>query len=664
MGKKLSPLRVGFLGIILLIAISFTVFFGYKYLQYRKIPSGLAQESLPIAISITNPGSGHIATAGTPQSITIMASGPAPLLAIELWADNELVGVQAAPTTDGVMPFQASFSWLSFKPGAHILRARANDVEEQVAESEVVWIYIGEGLDPEGDTHIQLSNPQTPSPPSPPSSAEPLGQAISWAPSLGSFVKWIIPNDNPPAAPELVGQVEGCSVRLMIHDLSENELGFSVFRTPDGKSQNPVPTFVLGPHAGQGWFETEDAPMQSGVYSYVVEAFVDQGVSALSNPILVNVNSEDCPPQEDEPTPYYLKLTNFKPPTPAENLYCYVSQGGGVWQRIPAIGFFPASVIEGFEPSQGSTQPPAPESIDLNEGGSSFPVDSFFDVTMDLSLTGPGNSKDSDTIYWDCWGWVAGHVSPQGKFQVAVDTLQKGMIKLNDSALSAEINFELGPLDYLEAFFPPKPTYDPQLLAPTIHFSTETSDCTNRLPGTIKPDFKIPMCHPGDYVDINDPGDLTLHPHAYLFWDLDNKINCGSPGYCVDPSDPSSLDQWGYFVAEAGYNLYDLQVSDLVPAKTFYSLNDILYIVPKDESCGDVRTFKIRTFVKLFGSEIIFESKGLGTVLSFVEPCGMINLVIATPEVIEIEIITPEVIEAELATQEVIYSEIVTPETP
>ncbi len=660
MGKKLSTLWVGFLGFILLIGIGLMIFLGSKYMQYRLIGEGLFPESNGITISITNPGSGHRATAGVPQSITVLASGPAPLLALELWADNELVGVQSAPMVGGVTSMAANFTWLSSEPGAHVLLARTNDAGDQIAESDMVWFYIGEDVNSSGKTHIQSTDPH----PSPPSYEEPIGQAEAWAPSWGGFTDWIFDNDHSLEAPDITSQVEGCSVKVLIHDNSNHEVGFSVFRTPEGQTQNPTPTFVLGPHAGMGWFETTDSLAQGGLYSYVVEAFTDQGDSALSNPILVNVNSEDCPPQEDEPTPYYLKLTNFKPQTPAENLYCYVSQGGGVWQRTPAVGFFPASVVEGFEPSQGSTQPPAPESTDLNEGGSSFPVDSFFDVTMDLSLTGPGSSKDSDTIYWDCWGWVAGHVSPQGKFQVAVDTLQKGMIKLNDSALSAEINFELGPLDYLEAFFPPKPTYDPQLLAPTIHFSTETSDCTNRLPGTIKPDFKIPMCHPGDYVDINDPGDLTLHPHAYLFWDLDNKINCGSPGYCVDPSDPSSLDQWGYFVAEAGYNLYDLQVSDLVPAKTFYSLNDILYIVPKDETCGDVRTFKIRTFVKLFGSETVFESKGLGTVLSFVEPCGMINLVIATPEVIEIEIITPEVIEAELATQEVIYSEIVTPETP
>jgi len=660
MGKKLTPLRIGLLGFVLLIVIGLMVYLSSKFMQYRQIGEGLVPDSTGITISITNPGSGHIAPAGVLQSISILASGPAPLLTLELWADNELVGVQAAPMPGGVSPLAASFSWLSSEPGAHVLRARTNDTGDQIAESDIVWVYISEDVNSSGETHILSTDPQ----PSPPSFDEPIGQAEAWAPSLGGFAEWIIGNDPSLETPVLTTQIEGCSVILLIHDNSDHELGFSVFRTPEGQTQNPTPTFVLGPHAGLGWFETTDPLTKGGLYSYVVETFTNQGDSALSNPILVNVNTEDCPPQEDEPTPYYLKLKNFFPPSNAANLYCYVSQGGGVWQRIPSVGFFPQSIITGPETGQPGIQPPELESAqpldeEYYDGGASW-----FDVFTDLSLTGPGSSEGSDTIYWDCWAWVAGHVSSQGQFQVAVDTLQKGMIKLNDSEFLVEMDFEIGPIDYLDPLFPPKPTMDPQLLAPTIHFSTETSDCTNRLPGTVKPDFEIQMCHPGEDIDILNPGDLTQHPHAYLFWDLDNKINCGGPGSCIDPSDQSSLDQWGYIVSEAGYNLYDLDVSNIVPVKTFYSLKDILYIVPADESCGGVRTFKIRTFVKLFGSETVYESKGLGTILSFVEPCGTLNLVIATQEVIEMELATQEVLEAELATPEVLYSEIATPETP
>ncbi len=660
MGKKLTPLRIGLLVFVLVIAIGLVVYLSSKFMQYRQIGEGLVPDSTGITISITNPGSGYIAPAGVLQSISILASGPAPLLAIELWADNELVGVQGAPIAGGVTPLTASFSWLSSEPGAHVLRARTNDAGDQIAESDIVWVYIDEGVNSSGETHVLSTDPQV----SPPSSEEPIGQAEAWAPSFGGFMEWIIGNDHSLEAPDLTTQVEGCSVKLLIHDNSDQELGFSVFRTPEGQTQNPTPTFVLGPHAGLGWFETADTLTQGGLFSYVVETFTDQGDSALSNPILVNVNSEGCPPHEDEPTPYYLKLKNFNPPSNVANLYCYVSQGGGVWQRTPPVGFFPPSIITGPETGQPGIQPPELESVQPTEDEYYHPANSFFDVSIDLSQTGPGSSEGSDTIYWDCWAWVAGQVRSQGQFQVAVDTLQKGMIKLNDSELLAEMEFEIGPIDYLDPLFPPLPTIDPQLLAPTIYFSTETSDCTNRLPGTVKPDFEIPMCHPGEDIDILNPGDLTQHPHAYLFWDLDNKINCGNPGYCVDPSDPSSLDQWGYFVAEAGYNLYDLDVSNIVPVKTFYSLNDILYIVPADESCGGVRTFKIRTFVKLFGSETIYESKGLGTILSFVEPCGTLVLTVATPEPIEVEIATPEILEAEVATPEILYSATATPETP
>lgn len=147
----------------------------------------------------------------------------------------------------------------------------------------------------------------------------------------------------------------------------------------------------------------------------------------------------------------------------------------------------------------------------------------------------------------------------------------------------------------------------------------------------------------------------------YVFWDLDNKKNCGELGQCIDPSDQASLDQWGYIVSEAGYNLYDLGVSSLIPAKTFNSLRDVLYIVPEDGSCNDVRTFRIRTWVKLFGSDKVYELKGLGTVLSFVEPCWAIAIVM---DPVEVQVATQEVHEAVIATQEVLEAVIVTPETP
>jgi hypothetical protein len=81
----------------------------------------------------------------------------------------------------------------------------------------------------------------------------------------------------------------------------------------------------------------------------------------------------------------------------------------------------------------------------------------------------------------------------------------------------------------------------------------------------------------------------------------------------------------------------------------------VLYIVPEDGSCNDVRTFKIRTWVKLFGSEKVYESKGLGTVVSFVEPCWAITLPAPTHEAqveelppVEMQVVAPPTVEVQI----------------
>ncbi|MFV9674564.1 MAG: hypothetical protein ACNYZI_04190, partial [Anaerolineales bacterium] len=489
-------------------------------------------------------------------------------------------------------------------------------------------------------------------------SGETIDDSTPWSPSIGGFIDWLSGSGDALKAPDLAAQVDGCAITLLIHDHSEDELGFSVFRTAEGQTQSPTPTFVLEPHAGLGWFAAQEMLTQGGTYTYIVEAFNGQDDTAASNPILVTVN---CPSEPSEPTTYSLILKKFTPPVAAENLYCYISADGINWQRTPEVGFFSPGVLDALDPNQVGAAPSGIDQIEGGGGGNGSPADSFFDVMFEFNVPEPGTSEGSQIINLDCWGWLGSQLGSLGQFEVGVDTGQGGLINLNKPEFGTEITFELLPINYLESIFPPKPEYDPQLLAPTIHFSTADTDCVNHLPGWVKPDFEIQMCHPGEYVDILNPGDLSWHQHMYVFWDLDNKKNCGESGQCIDPSDQASLDQWGYIVSEAGYNLYDLGVSSLIPVKTFNSLRDVLYIVPEDGSCNDVRTFRIRTWVKLFGSEKVYESKGLGTVLSFVEPCWAIAIV---PDPVEVQVATQEVFEAVIATPEVLEAVIATPETP
>ncbi len=658
MSKKGSPILTGGIILVLLMIVTGAVLMGSQYKQYQQLPVDPGFTLPGTLVHITDPASGKLVPAGEPQAVHIVAMGLAPIQGVELWVDQQMLGTIESPDPDGISPLPVIFKGLTYTPGGHTLRARALDAQGEWSDSEIVWLYADLQETVPGET--SLPTQFFPSQIMPPHMAEGIEPLPAWAPSLPGFIQWMAGKKDSLVAPELVAQAQDCKVTLLIHDQSENEQGFSVYRTSEGETQNPTPTFALAAHPGQGWLIAEDTPPQSGLFSYVVTAFHGQDSSVASNPALVSV---DCPEENNKPITYSLLLKQFKPPVAANNLYCYVSLDGINWQRAPEVGFFPAGVLHPLDLQQESEQEAPDTSLNGVDGGF-FMVDSFFDITIDLHPPEPGIADDRLLTLWDCWGWMAGQLGSLGQFEIAVDPGQTGLIDLNKPEMGTELSFEVLPQNLLDSIFPPKPVLDPQLLSPTIHFSTETSDCVNRLPGWVKPDFANQMCHPGDAVDILNPGDLTLHPHAYLFWDLENKTNCGNPGSCIDPSDQASLDQWGYILADAGYNLYDLQVSSLIPAKTFHSLNDLLYIVPADESCGDVRTFKIRTWVKLFGSETVYESKGLGTVLSFVEPCGTLMLTVSTQEPIEMEIATQETIEIQLATPEIIELEVATPETP
>ncbi len=659
MGKKLTPLWIGSIGLALVIAIGLGIFLGGKYTQYQQVLQGPGNPSPGFIVTITSPGSGHYATAGDPQTVNVLASGPHPVIGVELWVDGDLVGAKESPTLAGVSPFAVSFTGLPFNPGAHMLLARAKDTNGEIKDSDIVWIYITENPNAQAEVSY-LPQPAT-SQISPPPSGETVDESAPWSPSMGGFIEWLSGNGDALEAPDLVAQVDGCTVTLLIHDHSEDELSFSVFRTAEGQTQSPTPTFVLETHAGLGWFAAQDTLTQGGTYTYIVEAFNGQDDTAASNPILVTV---DCPSEPSEPTTYSLILKKFTPPVAAENLYCYVSVDGIHWQRTPEVGFFSPGVLEALDPNQVGVAPSGIDQTEGGGGGSGSPADSFFDVMFEFNVPEPGTSEGSQLIKMDCWGWLGGQLGSLGQYEVGVDTSQDGLINLNKPELGAEMTFDLLPINYLESIFPPKPELDPQLLAPTIHFSTADTDCVNHLPGWVKPDFEIQMCHPGEYIDILNPGDLSWHQHMYVFWDLDNKKNCAESGQCIDPTDQASLDHWGYIVSEAGYNLYDLGVSSLIPAKTFNSLRDVLYIVPEDGSCNDVRTFRIRTWVKLFGSDKVYESKGLGTVLSFVEPCWAITLPAPTVEGQAVELPTAEVQVVEPPTIEVQVVEPPTQESP
>jgi hypothetical protein len=95
-----------------------------------------------------------------------------------------------------------------------------------------------------------------------------------------------------PAAPELAVSADGCNVKLDIHDLSENEEGFGLYRQISN-SPEWVHVADLASHSGKGWIETQDSNLSGGI-AYYVDAFNSKGQTS-SNLALVNIDPKIAP---------------------------------------------------------------------------------------------------------------------------------------------------------------------------------------------------------------------------------------------------------------------------------------------------------------------------------------------------------------------------------
>lgn len=615
---------------MLFIVSGLTLFSGYLFWQYQRLPEEALNASSTF-VTIIDPGSGYETNIGSPVQISARASASSSLLSVELWANDLLVGVQGAPTANGATQLPAHFLWIPSDTGIYNLRARAIGSDGQAADSDVVWVFVransftgeeadilvpaasggGAGEPPSDEIIAQMPPPAPYTPPAPPAPSEPPKPAEVWSPDLSGFLTWLSPPLSAPVTPQLTASVEACKVTLNIHDLSENELGFKLYRTQLGETQNSVPTYTLAPQPGQGWLSFEDNLTQASTYTYVMEAFNGLGSSGPSNPVTIDALASGCPPPEAPPM-NSLELISLKTQFPAaEQAYCYISRNGMQWYRFPAVGFLPAGEAGSFE-LQGKIS------------------DLFIEVV--------GEEEEQSvppTTYWDCWGWPGGELSQLGVFQVDLALTPDGPKTIKDAANLAELVFSFGTLTTKEgdiglwdlgsdiqdtiAALDPTAT-DTQLLAPTLHYSTSPADCEANLPGNANPN----TCHPHIYYFAKD-----THTHPYLYWDLNNKDNCADPGNCTDMDE---LSYFPYSVSDQGYHLYDLQWSATVPIKTYHGFDEHLYVVHTYKgSCGKLRTFEVRTFVEL-DQTFTYESSSPAAVQTFAQPCNSLDKVLIKVE--------------------------------
>jgi len=296
----------------------------------------------PAQVSIGYPVNGALLNSNESLLVNAAAIGPEAFLSMELWVDGTLAGVQAAPS-GGVQPFSSFFYWLPKTSGNHYLIAAAVDTGgERVYSAQVtVFVALEEGSKEEAQTSPGTSSIVLPAPggggytpPGPPGEGDSVGLGKDWSGSLGDWITSLTAAKKP-AAPELITSVEGCETTLSIHDLSDSEEGFAIYRQASNSS-NWQQIATLSPQSEFEWITFKDDI--SGMVAYFVSSFNSQGKSE-SNMGFVDINPTDCPPANGKTIARSLKATLRLPTGVAGMSYCYQSTDGLHWARWPQLGY-------------------------------------------------------------------------------------------------------------------------------------------------------------------------------------------------------------------------------------------------------------------------------------------------------------------------------------
>jgi hypothetical protein len=524
-------------------------------------------------ISILSPAFGQQFELGSPVVVDAFAYAAAPIASVELWIDGQHLGEQDAPG-DGELPFTPEFLWFPQNEGIHTLIVRAFDAEGPVGFSPAVNVLILESEEGgAANDHSGMNVPAVlpaadrPGDTYPPDPGEAILPAIQLDGNPDFDNAQTIPN-----APELIGQVEGCSVELRFHDLSDNEAGFNVYRQASN-AMTPVKVATLEPGEGQGWFEFIDMAYPGG-FTYFVTAFNGQGESP-SNPVVVNIPSADCDMPEGGQQAFGLDLGALLADSGANLAYCYRSLDGNHWDRIPREGF----IIPGMEGQD--------DYIAIGE------------------LVGP--QYEPITLTLECWGWYGEVLELIGTFQ---DEFELGSVEeigpqINESIFgnalelvpmdgsfgfyAAEGDFEIIPDIFAD--FAKLMIHDPTLPLINASISYDPDVCKSHLmPDAQNLLGQILFCTPYPGFDSGDEGG---NPQPYLVWDMGSA--CGA-GEGIPPCFP--YESWESLAEDVGGNVW-FTITDQSNAGHFSHIVDAPYLqnftIPP-VACSGTRVFHLSMY--------------------------------------------------------------------
>ncbi len=546
-------------------------FAALQFMQYRTSVGQLPDKVSAITLAITDPHTGAQVTAGTPLLVHVSAGSAKPLLSLELWSNGQVVGVQAAPGPGGITPFAADFAWTPGNPGTYSLVARAVDAGQKTGDSAALVVIVaptaktgqGAGAEDSGQG-IPIANGggaggdsiPLPTPPAPPAGSDSVGPAQVWSLSIGDWLSGI--SNGPPKAPELTATPEGCGATLNIHDLSDGEQGFIIFRMTESAPML-AKIATLDGQSQFDWLTYTDQSYTSE-NSYMVRAFKGDQV-ADSNIVYAKGNPADCKPDATQLPQLSIQLISLKTDVDADRTYCYKSLNGLDWSRWPAAGFFLPGA-DGFD-IQGQA-----DSILLNELDAKS-------ITLDL----------------ECWGWVGGALKVLGKLHKDGIGPGLGKVQLTDGGLLAGLDLG-GGIQTKDGDPPPKPLTGPKMPKVFAILFYGPDACTEHLPSKGSNLIEDLYC---TWFPIYNQDQGQSQP--YLVWYVSD------PQYqeCVNGqgADCNSfqvyLDRVKQYGGQVGFHVYG-QFSDSIPLAT--TPHDLTaFVVPPQTTCGqDVLFMTVRMY--------------------------------------------------------------------
>jgi len=542
----------------------------YKFLVYQKAGlDGLPNEP-QASVVITMPHAYSQAPQGMAIPVSVSANGVQPLTSTELWVNGKLMGVQAAPPT-GQLMFDTTFLWFSGASGEFSLVASSTDIKGVTSFSPAVLIKILPHVDAQGannqaafDAGAAMVLPAVPGgagggglpPVSPPGPNEKSGPAQAGSPSLSDWITNLT-DSQPPKAPELALTVKGCAVTLSIHDLSNNEEGFQVFRSTDhSPAWQQIKT--LNSQSALDWITTEDT-LQGAVQASYYVAAVNKLGQAKSNLATASFSAADCPPVPGDQQALSVDPVSFSTDIPVDQAYCYESVNNASWGRWPETGFFL----------------PGTDGFNMQKYKQAFAVN---------GLDGKPILKTFD-LRLECWGWAGGSLMFLGEAHFSNDVSNlRPQVEARGANFVLKFNFGLGtgmfPGGNFDTPIPLKSGQMPYIFA---FLSYDPKACEENLPSKDQNFIGgLFYCHPiGGYQTVG-----TKNPQPFLIWAVSDSMCPNGQG-----ADCKFLPQIKAMAQTVGANLYfniNIDENDGFPHNVISPISQTAYVIPPTQTPGQL----------------------------------------------------------------------------